>query len=219
MKISISENIKALCPSLTLGVISCKIVNTSYDAILWGKINEEIDHFKKHYTIADINKIPSIKATREAYKKCGKEPNRYRPSSEALARRIVSGKGLYQITTGVDVINLASFKTGYSIGAFDADLIEGDLHYSIGQKDEIYNGIGRGQLNIQSLPILRDSKGGIGTPTSDEERTKLSLHTTSLLVNINGFLGKEALIPVLKETIELLENHLKAEDITIQYIS
>lgn len=219
MNIIISEIIKTKCPTLTLGIIECQISNTAYDPKLWDKIKHEITAFKTKYTIPEINKIPSIKATREAYKKCGKDPNRYRPSSEALSRRIISNKGLYQITTGVDLINLVSFKTGYSIGAFDANHIEGDLSYGIGQKDEIYNGIGRGVLNIESLPILRDNKGGIGTPTSDEERTKISLETTSLLVNINGYLGKKALVPIVEETIALLQEHLLAKNCSVRYIS
>ena len=219
MKVRIEEHIKSLCPKLTLGIIECNIRNTELDQKLWDTIDKEIECFSQHYNIPDINKRPIIKTTREAYKKCGKEPNRYRPSSEALSRRIVSGKGLYKVSTGVDLINLISFKTGYSIGAFDAKHIEGELSYSIGQKDELYTGIGRGLLNIEGLPVLRDSKGGIGTPTSDEERTKLSLGTTSLLVNINGYLGKEDLIPVVEETVILLKAFLLAENISIQYIS
>lgn len=219
MNITISDNIKTRCPNLNLGIIECRISNTEYDQKLWDKIDSENKAFKAKYTIPEIKKIPIIKATREAYKKCGKDPNRYRPSSEALSRRIVSGKDLYQISTGVDLINLVSFKTGYSIGAFDAGRIEGDLNYGIGQKDEIYNGIGRGILNIEGLPILRDNKGGIGTPTSDEERTKLSLETTLLLININGYLGKDALLPIVEETISLLQAHLKAKNISVKYIS
>jgi len=219
MNITISDNIKALCPSLTLGIIECKICNTPYDQKLWDVINAEIENFSQQYSIPEINKIPSIQSTRMAYKKCGKDPNRYRPSSEALARRIVSGKGLYQISTGVDLINYISFKTGYSIGAFDAQHIIGDISYGIGAKDEVYNGIGRGLLNIEGLPILRDEKGGIGTPTSDEERTKLSLDTTSLLININGYLGHEALQAVVDETVAAIQEYLDAKDIKVRYIS
>lgn len=218
MNVTINNNIKSKCPDLHLGIIECSITNTEYDEELWETINDELKSLQQHYSIPDINKIPIIKATREAYKKCGKDPNRYRPSSESLCRRIVSGKGLYQISTGVDVINLISFKTGYSIGAFDAKKIKGDLCYGIGQKDEEYHGIGRGLLNIEGLPILRDEKGGIGTPTSDEERTKLSLDTISLLVNINGYLGKEDLMVVVEETVSLLKKYLDAKNIAVSYI-
>jgi DNA/RNA-binding domain of Phe-tRNA-synthetase-like protein len=103
---------------------------------------------------------------------------------------MLQGKELYQIDTLVDLVNLGSIAYGYSIGGFDAAKIEGDtLTLGIGRKDEPYEGIGRGMLNIEGLPVYRDTIGGVGTPTSDNERTKITLSTTRLLVLINGYDG------------------------------
>ncbi|MBR5635174.1 MAG: hypothetical protein IKW78_08400, partial [Prevotella sp.] len=41
------------------------------------------------------------------------------------------------------------------------------------------------------LPVYRDAEGGVGTPTSDNERTKITLETRRLLVLINGYDGNE----------------------------
>ena len=61
----------------------------------------------------------------------------------------------------------------YSIGGFDADKFVGDtLTLGVGRAGEPYEGIGRGLLNIEGLPVYRDAEGGVGTPTSDNERTK-----------------------------------------------
>ena len=134
--------------------------------------------------------MSSIAATRAVYKACGKDPSRYRPASEALIRRMLQGKELYQIDTLVDLINLASIAYGYSIGGFDADKFVGDtLTLGIGREGEPYEGIGRGMINIHGLPVYRDAQGGVGTPTSDNERTKIDLHTRYLLVLINGYDG------------------------------
>jgi DNA/RNA-binding domain of Phe-tRNA-synthetase-like protein len=46
-------------------------------------------------------------------------------------------------------------------------------------------------INIEGLPVYRDEKGGVGTPTSDNERTKMTLGTTHLVVLINGYDGNE----------------------------
>ena len=46
-------------------------------------------------------------------------------------------------------------------------------------------------LNIAGLPVYRDEVGGVGTPTSDNERTKMTLDTTHLVVLINGYDGNE----------------------------
>ena len=92
----------------------------------------------------------------------------------------------------VDLINLASIVYGYSIGGFDADKMLGEqLTLGIGKADEPYEGIGRGVINIEGLPVYRDEIGGVGTPTSDHERTKITAQTTHLLVLINGYDGKE----------------------------
>ena len=136
--------------------------------------------------------MPSIAATRRVYKACGKDPSRYRPAAEALIRRVVQGKELYQRDTLVDLINLASMRFGYSIGGFDASKFVGDtLTLGIGKADEPYEGIGRGQINIEGMPVYRDALGGVGTPTSDHERTKIGLETSHLLVLINGYDGDE----------------------------
>ena len=89
-------------------------------------------------------------------------------------------------------MNLASIRYGYSIGGFDADKFVGDtLTLGIGRAGEPYEGIGRGMLNIEGLPVYRDALGGVGTPTSDNERTKITLATTHLVVLINGYDGNE----------------------------
>ena len=172
--ITLSEEIKQACPGFAGVAVYAHVQNTSFCPGLW----QEIDSFTAELAAAtcldDIKRQPAIAATREAYKRCGKDPGRYRPSAEALRRRLLRGIPLYQIDTLVDLINLVSLRTGYSIGGFDADKITGSsLELGIGQSGEPFEGIGRGVLNIEGLPVYRDALGGIGTPTSDNERTKM----------------------------------------------
>ena len=142
----------------------------------------------ERYEVGDINSIPAIAATRKAYKACGKDPNRYRPSQEQMMRRIVRGLGLYNVNALVDAGNELSLKTGCSVGCFDADVVEGDtITLGVGKEGEPYEGIGRGEINIEGLPVFRDAKGGIGTPTSDNVRTMLTLDTKRLFVTVHLF--------------------------------
>ncbi len=211
INISISNEILTVCPEFAVSAIQCKIKNSLYNAELWQEINDFAEKFVAETPLNKINKLPNILETRETYKKLGKDPNRYRPSAEALCRRIVRGIPLYQISTAVDLINLVSLKYGYSIGGFDADKIKGDLILGVGKADENFEAIGRGQLNIEGLPVYRDNIGGIGTPTSDEERTKISLETTNLLILINGYSGKSGLPEVTKYAKRLLTACCNAE--------
>ena len=120
----------------------------------------------------------------------------------------------------VDLINLVSIHSGYSIGGFDEDKIQGDkLILGVGQEGEVYHGIGRGELNIAGLPVYRDAIGGIGTPTSDEERTKISLETTSLPMIINGYSGKDGLLESGQYALDLLQKYNNAKGIKMSFIS
>ena len=182
----------SVCPEFVGACITANISNTQYSADLWSEIDTLGAEYRATLTTESLKDMTSIQATRRIYKLCGKDPSRYRPSGEALVRRVLQGKGLYQVDTLVDLINLASMKYGYSIGAFDADKFSGDtLTLGIGKESEPYEGIGRGMINIAGLPVYRDAVGGVGTPTSDHERTKVSLSTTRLLVLVNGYDGSE----------------------------
>ena len=175
--ISISKHIYKVCPQFISVQFECDVINSDYNEQLWNEIDLFINDFRKNNQIKDINKFPPILATRNTYKKLGKEPNRYRPAGEALRRRILNNVDLYKINTLVDAVNLISLKIGHSVGGFDAKLVQGSLELGVGQKEEKFEAIGRGLLNIENLPVYRDSIGGIGTPTRDEERTKINNNT------------------------------------------
>lgn len=216
--IRVSEEIKTKCPDFAGAAIYGRVKNTQHDAMLWKEIDILTQSYKQDYLLEDIKKNPAIAATREAYKRLGKDPNRYRPSAEALCRRILRDIPLYQIDTLVDLINLVSIKTGYSIGGFDADKIEGnELVLGVGKAEEPFEAIGRGILNIEGLPVYRDAVGGIGTPTSDHERTKISINTTSFLAIINGYSGEKGLREAVEYMQSLLEKYARLDNCTTCY--
>ncbi len=205
MNIIVSNEIEQVCPDFVGAAVESHGVNSEYCAPLWEEIRELTERFKATLTTESLKQLPSIEATRRVYRACGKDPSRYRPASEALIRRVLQGKDLYQIDTFVDLINLASIAYGYSIGGFDADKFVGDtLTLGIGRAGEPYEGIGRGMINIEGLPVYRDAEGGVGTPTSDHERTKITLSTTHLLVLINGYDGNRERVVANAEFIRQL---------------
>ena len=193
-EIKVSQEIKQACPVFAGAAVYAVVKNSTYSEGLWNEINE--------FT-GDLTTTTQID---EAYKRCGKDPGRYRPSAEALRRRLMRGIPLYQIDTLVDLINLVSLRTGHSIGGFDADKIQGkQLELGIGKANEPFEGIGRGVLNIEGLPVYRDAIGGIGTPTSDHERTKMDIGTTHILAIVNGYNGREG----LREAAEMIQTLLQ----------
>ena len=203
--VNVSQEIESVCPEFVGACVEAQVVNTPYCEELWQEIEALGERFRSELTTESLKDITSIAATRRVYKACGKDPSRYRPASEALIRRMLQGKELYQRDTLVDLVNLASIAYGYSIGGFDADKFVGNtLTLGIGREGEPYEGIGRGLLNICGLPVYRDAEGGVGTPTSDNERTKMTLDTRHLVVLINGYDGNEQRVRENAEYIQQL---------------
>ena len=213
MKVIVSQEIERACPAFVGACVEAQVVNTPYNEALWQEIEAMGERFRQELTTESLKDMTSIAATRRVYKACGKDPSRYRPASEALIRRILQGKELYQRDTLVDLVNLASIAFGYSIGGFDADRFVGDtLTLGIGREGEPYEGIGRGIINIHGLPVYRDAEGGVGTPTSDHERTKMTIDTRHLVVLINGYDGDEQRVRKNAEYIqELLRKYCQSD--------
>ena len=213
MKVIVSNEMEQICPEFVGACLEADVVNSPYNEVLWSEIEQLGERFRRELTTESLKELTSISATRKVYRACGKDPSRYRPASEALIRRVLQGKELYQRDTLVDLINLASIAYGYSIGGFDADKFVGDtLTLGIGREGEPYEGIGRGNINIHGLPVYRDAEGGVGTPTSDHERTKMTSETRHLLVLINGYDGNEQRVRENAEYIQVLRRKYAQSD-------
>lgn len=220
INVRISPEVAAAAPSLHVIVVEADVKNPPTSDRLWEEIRRE-EAVLHELPMDRVNKRPAIAATRSAYKALGKEPNRYRPSAEALTRRCVKGLELYRTLTIIDLTNLLSLISGHSIGAFDRDAIEGgELTLGVGREGEPYEAIGRGQLNIACLPVFRDAVGGVGTPTSDNDRTKLSEETTHLLMTINIYgEGEHSDEQIMEMTSRLLKDYASASDVRFETVA
>lgn len=217
MEYLIDADIAGRLPDYRGLLMEARVSNSASSEALSAEMLDICTRLSGQYTIEMINRIPAIAATRAAYKACGKDPNRYRPSQEQLMRRIVRGLGLYKVNTLVDTGNMLSLLTGCSVGCFDADKVVGDaLHLGIGQRNEPYEGIGRGALNIEGLPVVRDAAGGIGTPTSDNERTKIELSTSRLLMTVHLFDPQIDSEQVIDTARTLFSKYCNASDFSVR---
>lgn len=219
MEISFEPAIKDAAPSLTVLCIEADIENGPTSDALWSEISRCAADIAASTPMEAVRHRPAIDATRAVYKALGKDPNRYRPSAEALCRRAVKGLELYRTLTVIDLINLLSMATGHSIGGFDADRIEGGrLTLGVGRAGEPYEAIGRGQLNIEGLPVYRDTVGGVGTPTSDNDRTKLLPDSRNLLMTVNMYGASEMSAEEVEAmSCRLLTDYAGSKNIKVTY--
>ena len=129
---------------------------------------------------------PVVSAVRRMYRRVGWEPTRYRPSSEALIRRLLSGKGLYRISNLVDYGNLASAFSHLPLGLYDTKKIYGLVILDVGRADETYRGIRKEVIHATGKLILRDEQGIFGNPTADSLRTAITANTQNILAVFFG---------------------------------
>jgi DNA/RNA-binding domain of Phe-tRNA-synthetase-like protein len=214
----ISDELKASVPHLLLSCIECDVSIKEDNITLWGLIDKKSVQIRDSVQLGDISRMPAVAASRRGYKLCGNDPARYRLSAEALLRRTVQGKGLYRVNNVVDLLNLVSLSTGFSIGGYDAEKIEGEVVFGIGRQNEPYTGIGRGELNIESLPVFRDNKGPFGTPTSDSVRTSVTSGTIRFLMIIIDFGTQGILDEATVLATEFLRKFAGAKNIEIARI-
>jgi DNA/RNA-binding domain of Phe-tRNA-synthetase-like protein len=210
--IRIQKEISDLFPDIAIGYLEGNIKNTPGDPELWNLLLVRSEEISGSMDEESIRQVEGIRAGKQAYRHLGKDPNRYRLSAEALMRRVVKGKGLYPISTVVDALNLVSLCTGITIGGFDSQKVKGRIELGIGLPGEEFNAIGRGPLNVENLPVYRDFQGVIGNPTSDSERTRITLSTRKILMLITGFYGVSGVDRALDQLESLLTRYCECTE-------
>jgi DNA/RNA-binding domain of Phe-tRNA-synthetase-like protein len=216
--IAICEELKSICPQITLGCITASIkVESSIDTLL-EEINDSCISIKEDINIEELASLPRIHDAREVYKKLGKAPSKYRVSSEALIRRVLQGKGLYKINNIVEINNLISLKSTFSVGSYAVKNLKDPICLRVGKEGEKYKGIGKELINIESLPILTDSIGCFGSPTSDSERAMITIGVDEILMCIYSFSNETNLDEYLEYAKNLLVKYAYATNIKTKII-
>lgn len=203
-KIAVDASLKEYWGETRLGCLWYLASVREDDAALERRLAEStIPALRSVLETTPLGHMPQLDASRRAYKAFGKDPGRFRLSSEALYRRIRQGKELYRINTVVDANNLISLETGFSLGSYDMDHIDGDVLFRRGTAGEGYQGIGKGVVALENMPVLADAAGPFGSPTSDSTRAMITPSATGILSIIFSFSPREA----LEDALTLAASH------------
>ena len=186
MRIEIERSILDILPDFQIIALSMDVLVTDSNIMNDAIIKYE-QKTKEEYSLEDILNIPLIKEARDGYKKLGKDPSRYRLACESLLRRLVKGNQLYRINNVVDVGNLLSIDANRSVAVLDYDKIQGDIKIRLGLETDVYEGIGRGIINVSNIPVYEDEVGPFGSTTSDTPRTMVTDNTKKILLFIICF--------------------------------
>lgn len=177
--------IRVELPGTVLGVLEAENVRVepagSGLAQLLSKISSNI---QQAYTLETLAEAEPTRAVRAMFRAWEIDPSKYRPSSEALMRRVVQGKGLYTVSNVVDIGNLGSIETGWPYGLYDRAKIAPPISFRHGASGEMYEGIGKRMWHLAGRPVLAGANGPFGSPISDSTRTMVTLSTHDVLAII-----------------------------------
>jgi DNA/RNA-binding domain of Phe-tRNA-synthetase-like protein len=154
------------------------------DTALGAEIDRASRELRERYGALRSAEVPGAADARTLYKALGLDPTKTRPSNEALLRRVLRGEALHAVNTLVDAMNLCSLRHQLPFGLYDLDRISPPVVLRRGTAGEAYEGIRKGPVSVEGRPVLVDSQGPFGNPTSDSARTMITLGTRRALVAV-----------------------------------
>jgi len=199
---------------LTLGIVTAKVTVEKKNEKLWENLQTAFSTAETKHKTTKADTIDSIKAVKETYKKGGlTKLSDFPGSNEALLKRAIAGKGIYQINSVVDANNLISIESLRSVGSYDLDKVTGDIEFRLGVDSETYESTSKASFKLAKLPLLADATGPFGSPTSDSKRALISETTTNLMTVIFSFDGDKELNAQIEKMGELLKQYAAAENV------
>lgn len=198
-KITIEQSLLNTYPEIRLGCLHFTAVVEPSSDTFWNYLDTEIlPEIRINIEGKEWGEIPGVRGSRAAYKAFGRNPGRYRVSSEALLRRVRRGDELYHVNSVVDVNNLISVESGLSVGSYDLEQICGDIVLRKAEAGEGYTGIGKDFLDMENMLVLADEEGSFGSSMSDSVRAMVTEQTKEILVVIYCFEDSMDLLGLLE---------------------
>ncbi len=199
---------------IRLGLLRFKAEVKESDNSFWEYMNNKVQpEIQNIIEGKEWNDIPGVRGSRAAYKAFGRNPGRYRVSSEALLRRIRRGDDLYHINSVVDVNNLISVVSGLSVGSYDLAHTQGTIVLRKAEKGEGYQGIGKVFLDMENMLVLADDAGIFGSSMSDSTRAMVTEHTKDVLVVIYCFENTINLPALLEKAQADFQKYADVQDV------
>ncbi len=215
-EVKIEHKLYEIYPNIRLGLLRMKAAVKESDHSFWEYMNNEVQpQIKDAIAGKEWSDIPGVRGSRAAYKAFGRNPGRYRVSSEALLRRVRRGDELYHVNSVVDVNNLISVESGLSVGSYDLAHISGAVTLRKAEKGEGYTGIGKDFLDMENMLVLADDKGIFGSSMSDSTRAMVTKETKDILVVIYCFENDIDLQTLLENAKEAFQKFADVQDAEI----
>lgn len=180
MKIKLDDALFQTEPSFKVGILHYnKIAVSSSPQMLKGRLQLFQEQLYFEMDDKSVTEFDGIKEWRILWKKFGADPNRYRPSMEAMYRRIAKQNYITPMHSAVDLNNFFSLQYEVPLGIYDLDKIEGNISVVLGNEDSKYTGLNGRENNLNHILTLQDDIGAFGSPYVDSVRTAVTEETVN----------------------------------------
>lgn len=129
MKLRVSDEIARKFPELRISFLTIRgMDNTGPAPALEAELREAEARLRTRFPeLVQLEETPAIAGWREVYRSFNVNPKRFRPSAEALLRRIVKGDPVSWISKAVNAYLLAELEYLLPVGGYDLAGLQGDI--------------------------------------------------------------------------------------------
>ncbi len=131
---------------------------------------------RRELAIGGLAEHPPVAAMRRLFRGAGCDPTRYRPSSEALLRRLLKGSELPAISPLVDLNNCLSARLAVPCCVMDEERVAAPFVLRAGREGESYESL-KGPFNLAGKPLLVDAHGPCDAPITGSRRVMMRPET------------------------------------------
>ncbi|PSL45220.1 phosphoenolpyruvate synthase [Salsuginibacillus halophilus] len=182
MNVSIAPPITAQVPDFKIAVLSYEDITIGPSPqMLRGRLDFFQENIKADLLDHEITAYEGVREWREVFQTLGISPSKYRPSHEALFRRVAKHEAIPNLHSAVDINNFFSLQYEFPSGIYDTDQLQGAITLRFGREDETFTGINGRSNRAAGKIVTADDLGPFGSPIVDSERTKTTENTTRAL--------------------------------------
>ncbi|NWQ44084.1 hypothetical protein MLOOGBEN_25710 [Bacillus sp. EB106-08-02-XG196] len=182
MEIQLSSEIISQIPKFKLGVIEYKDITVGDSPqMVKGRLQLFQESIYFDLENKNLTELPGIQEWRSIFKTFGKDPNRYRPSVEALYRKVEKQNYLTTVQSAIDINNFFSLQYQVPIGIYDSNQLEGPITIKVAEAGEEYLGLNRRMNSLENLIVSADKLGPFGSPFVDSNRAPVTEATKNAL--------------------------------------
>ncbi len=135
-----------------------------------------VERARERLNPESLSSNPVVKSMRLLFRAAGCDPTRYRPSSEALLRRILKGEEIPAIHPLVDLSNTLSVELAVPCCVMSEGTFDPPFSFRRGRPGESYISL-RGPFTLEGKPLLCDAHGPLDCPITGNEKVKVTVDT------------------------------------------